>query len=174
MLRAILSLALFVSVWGLPPPARADLFYHLVEANCAPEISYFSVRTHGLYNIQLTPERRTALAERGLFTLSDAAARTLSCDLGEHEIVVDFDLIPPVGRGPCGGLERGSLVLLVDGREVHRTSDTHDGCPGPLQLDIRAHAYGVFVCEIRFEQQPDQVAPPAQTTCVTPIWYSRY
>jgi hypothetical protein len=174
--RILLAAGIALSGWSVQTqPARADWFYHLVETQCVPEIEYFSLRTHGLYNIELTGETRAAMAARGIYNLADMrAGRTFECTVRGRNIVFEIRANTPSGRGECGALQRGMVAVRVDGRVVYENNDTHGGCLDNAELTIRAHQYGVTVCETRYDFMQDERAPPAHTACETPFWAPYY
>jgi hypothetical protein len=167
--RVLVSVTVALSGWAArPTPAYADWPYHLVETECLSQIEYFSIRTHRLYNLDLTDETRAAMSARGLYDLSDAAGRTFRCEVAGREITAEIQRAPPRERGECAALERGMMTLRVDGRAVYENNDTHAGCHDSVELTIRADRFGIVVCETHFTVI-DGEQTPTQTQCVTPF-----
>lgn len=171
----VAGLAMFC-MSGRGDPAYADTYWKFIQITCAPELSYFELRTFGLYNVFDfdDPAQTGPVAEQyGIHRLSELRRGTLTCVLADHDVEVGGEYRAERESGVCGGVEDASLWVKIDGEIVYRSADPYGDCRNPSSLDVRMSKYEVDWCvtallpNLEIRQPSDSVAVDA--SCATAL-----
>jgi len=130
MNKKILPLIILWFVIIVSPVAKAEEIWDGIRITCLRDLGYFDVETMTInlgYNAQniVDGSKKGALAkklksENGIYTVKSLLKEPYVCDLGDAKIGIEVkDYAPAHEHGECAGLDNFSLLIRVDGKEVH-------------------------------------------------------
>ena len=131
----------------------ADEYFPFVEFTCIPEANYLKVRAEGFYNIgaykKETEIVKSIEQKSNLTYVGWQYPLTNSCTIDGKSVQIELNYRQPQARGECGGEERASLKVTIDGLVVVNGASFHSECftSSVKELDFSALRHGHFqVC----------------------------
>ncbi len=139
----------------------ADEYFPFVEFTCIPEADYLKIRADGFYNIGAYNKDLDvvqAIEQKSNLNYVDwQNPFRKSCVLGEKSVAIELDYRRPQATGMCGGEERASLSVSIDGLRVIEKARFQSACFSYAidELDFSSLSYGYFkVCGRHTEFKP--------------------
>lgn len=139
----------------------ADEYFPFVEFTCIPEANYLKVRAEGFYNIGAYKKESDIVKaiekKSSLNYVGWNNPMSKSCAVGGRKVQIDLNYRQPQAKGECGGEERATLKVSIDGLAVLDGASFHSGCftYSVNELDFSSLQYGHFkVCGRYTERKP--------------------
>lgn len=134
----------FLLIWAvllvLPQQARADSQWDAIHFTCIPDLSYFSLETLRLEDVE--PKNAEVAkqleSQNGLYEPKNLLGNPYKCVLPTGTITIEIaDYIAPHYPGECSLDEYFDIVVRIDGKNVHRFN-AYGQCwaPSPHLIEI--------------------------------------
>ena len=129
--QTIFGIAFLVAVLFLPHNANADAAWKAFQITCSPDLDYFAIHTISLENVEPkdTEVVKGLESQNGIYTAKSILSNPYTCKLPTRSISVEIgDYVAPHYPGECGLDESYSVIMRVNGSEIHKFQAFGQNC----------------------------------------------